>query len=78
MGLTFAAFMAGSKPANTPAIIKIMVAVITVESSTDGLLKAGVSIMGPKAAKIIQANNSPTKPEIAVIKTDSNNTKFTI
>ena len=78
MGLTLAAFIAGNSPANTPAITKITVAVITTERLTDGLLKAGVSIMGPTAANIIQANDSPTKPEIEVINTDSNSTKFTI
>lgn len=78
MGLTLAAFMAGNKPANTPATIKTIVAVTTTERLTDGLLKAGVSIVGPMAARIIQANNSPIKPEIDVMKTDSNSTKFII
>ena len=78
MGFTFAAFMAGNKPANTPATIKIIVAVTTTDRLTDGLLNAGVSIIGPIAAKIIQANNKPTNPEMAVIKTDSKRTRFTI
>ncbi len=78
MGLTLAAFMAGINPAKTPATINMMVAVTTVERFTEGLLKAGVWNIGPNAASMIQANSSPTKPEMAVMKTDSNKTRFTI
>ena len=56
--------MAGISPAKTPAIIKTMVAVITVEALTLGLVNAGVLIVGPTKERMSHANNKPIKPEI--------------
>ena len=68
MGFTFAALIAGINPAKTPATIKIIVAVTTVDRFTDGLLKAGASILGPIRERIIHAKTKPINPESAVIK----------